>query len=186
MQSLKVNISASNISKYGIIVDPERVEAIEKTGLPSSKKAIQSFLEKINFVRIFVPNFAEIVRPLQDLVKKDVVFMCSDVYRDAFKSIKLGIMEAPAVMAPIFQDILYYTLFPLTFNMILCLLKEAMGMLKSLYFMRSTLKGVEFNYTHLEKQAYTIDKSMKHFKPYLLKPKTNVIVSYTAVRNVLI
>ena len=119
-------------------------------------------------------------------MKKDVVFKCYDVQKDAFKSIKLGIMEAPAVMAPIFQDILYYTLFPLTFNMILFLLREAMRMMKSLYFMRSTLKGVEFNYTHLEKQAYTIDKSVKHFKPYLLKSKTYVIVSYIAVRNVLI
>ena len=45
-------------SKDGTIIDPERVEAIEKNGLPRSKKAMQSFLGKINFVRIFVTNFA--------------------------------------------------------------------------------------------------------------------------------
>ena len=112
MQSLKVNISASNISKYGIIVDPERVEAIEKTGLPSSKKAMQSFLEKINFDRILVPNFAEIVRPLQDLLKRDVVFKCSDVQKDAFKSIKLAIMEAPALMPPYFSRYFLLYTFP--------------------------------------------------------------------------
>ena len=52
--------------------------------------------------------------------------------------------------------------------------------------MSSTFKGAELNYTQIEKQAYTIYKSVKHFKPYLLKSKTNVIVSYIAVRNVLI
>ena len=56
------------VSKDGTIIDPERVETIEKIVLPDSKKAMQSFLGKINFVRRFIPNFAQIVRPLQDLV----------------------------------------------------------------------------------------------------------------------
>ena len=56
------------VSKDGTIIDPERVETIEKIVLPDSKKAMQSFLGKVNFVRRFIPNFAQIVRPLQDLV----------------------------------------------------------------------------------------------------------------------
>ena len=66
------------VLKEGMIIDPERVEAISKIGLPNSHKAIQSFLGKINFVRKFVPNFAQIVKPLQFLVKKDVSFKWSD------------------------------------------------------------------------------------------------------------
>ena len=56
------------VSKDGTIIDPERVETIEKIVLPDSKKAMQSFLGKVNFVKRFIPNFAQIVRPLQDLV----------------------------------------------------------------------------------------------------------------------
>ena len=67
-----------------------------------SKKAMQSFLGKINFVRRFVPNFAHIVRPLHDLVKKDVVLTYTEVLKYAFKSIKKAIMEAPALMPPDF------------------------------------------------------------------------------------
>ena len=67
------------VSKYGIIIEPKRVEAIAKIGLPSSKKAMQSFFGKINFVRRFVPNFAHIVKPLQDLVDKDDVFKYTDI-----------------------------------------------------------------------------------------------------------
>ena len=52
------------VSKYGMIIDPEISKAIAKIGLPSSKKSMQSFLGKINFVRIFIPNVAQIVRPL--------------------------------------------------------------------------------------------------------------------------
>jgi hypothetical protein len=46
------------ISKFGIIIDPERTKAISQTSFPHNKKNVQSFLGKINFVRIFVPSFA--------------------------------------------------------------------------------------------------------------------------------
>ena len=53
-------------------------------------------------------------------------------------------------------------------------------------FMIPTFKGAELNYTHIEKQAYNVYKSMKNFMPYLLKSNTKVIVPYAAIRNMLI
>jgi hypothetical protein len=52
------------VSKDRMIIDPERTQAIAKLSPPSSKKAMQSFLGKINFIRRFVPSFSEMVRPL--------------------------------------------------------------------------------------------------------------------------
>ena len=47
------------ISKDGIKIDPERVSVILKVGEPRSKKEIQSFLGQVNFLRRFIPSFAE-------------------------------------------------------------------------------------------------------------------------------
>ena len=52
--------------------------------------------------------------------------------------------------------------------------------------MSSTFKGSKLNYSQVDKQAYTVYKSVKHYRPYLLKSKTKVIVSYAAIRNVLV
>jgi hypothetical protein len=62
------------VSKDGMIIDPERTQAIAKLSPPSSKKAMQSFLGKINFVRRFVLSFSEMVQPLQNLIKKDALY----------------------------------------------------------------------------------------------------------------
>jgi hypothetical protein len=62
------------VSKYGMIIDLERTQDIAKLSPPSSKNAMQSFLGKINFVRRFVPSFSEMVRPLQNLIKKDLQY----------------------------------------------------------------------------------------------------------------
>ena len=50
------------VSADGIRIDPERVKAILKISLPISKKDVQSLIEKINFLRWFIPNFAETIK----------------------------------------------------------------------------------------------------------------------------
>jgi hypothetical protein len=53
-------------------------------------------------------------------------------------------------------------------------------------FMSSGLQGAELNYPEVEKHAYTVFKVVKHFRPYLIKSKTKVIVPYPVVRNLLV
>jgi hypothetical protein len=48
------------ISKEGIKIDPNRVEGILKIGTPRSKKEVQSFLGKVNFLRRFIPNLEKL------------------------------------------------------------------------------------------------------------------------------
>jgi hypothetical protein len=62
------------VSNEGMIIDPERTQVISKLHPPSSKKSMQSFLGQINFSRRFIPSFSEMVRPLQNLIKKDVQY----------------------------------------------------------------------------------------------------------------
>ena len=52
------------VSKKGISINPERIKAIEQIPLPHNKKGMQSFMGTINFVWRFVPDFAQIVKPL--------------------------------------------------------------------------------------------------------------------------
>ena len=98
------------VSKDGMIIEPERSESIAKIGLPSSKKTIQFFLGKINFVKMFVSNFLQIVIPLQDVIKTYSLFKWSDIQKDAFINVNKAIMDAPTLMPPDFsKDFILYT-----------------------------------------------------------------------------
>ena len=59
------------VSPQGIKIDPMGVEAIQKINYPINKKKVQSFLGKINFIRRFIPRFAEIVKYITNMLKKD-------------------------------------------------------------------------------------------------------------------
>ena len=85
------------ISPEGITIDLGRVEAIKAIVLPHNKKAMQSFLGKINFVRRFISNIAEIVKPLQEMIKKYSNFKWTKERKEAFEKIKEAIAEAPTL-----------------------------------------------------------------------------------------
>lgn len=79
------------ISPKGITIDLGRIEAIKAIVFPHNKKAMQSFLGKINFVRRFISDFTEIVKPLQEMIKKDFNFKWTKERREAFEKIKEAI-----------------------------------------------------------------------------------------------
>jgi len=88
------------VSTTSVKIDPERVKAIQTLFVPRSKKDIQSFLGKIDFVRRFIPNFAELVRHITSMLKKGSDIKWTDATRRSFEAIKRAIMEAPTLISP--------------------------------------------------------------------------------------
>ena len=76
------------ISKDGIIIDPSRVEAIEKIDLPRSKKEVQSFIDKVNFLRRFILNCVEIMKTITNMLKKHNEIIWTKESRQSFADIK--------------------------------------------------------------------------------------------------
>jgi hypothetical protein len=58
------------VSAEGVRIDSSRVEAIQTLSLPISKKEVQCFLGKINFLRRFVSNFVELVKYITIMLRK--------------------------------------------------------------------------------------------------------------------
>ena len=76
------------ISPEGIIIDPGRVEAIKAIVLSHNKEAMKSFMGKTNFVTRFISEFAKIVKPLQEMIKKVSNFKWTNERKQAFEKIK--------------------------------------------------------------------------------------------------
>ena len=65
---------------------------------------MQSFLGKINFVKSFVPEFSQIVLPLDNMIKKKYVFKWGHNEREAFDLIKQSIVNDPFLTTPNFLN----------------------------------------------------------------------------------
>ena len=66
------------ISKKGIEVDRAKVEVIANLPPPKTVRAVRSFLSHAGFYKRFIKDFSKIVKPLSNLLARDVSFVFSD------------------------------------------------------------------------------------------------------------
>src|ERR1700733_7398721 len=175
------------VSKDGIYIDPGRIKEISEIPFPHNKKSMQSFLGQINFVKRFVPDFSHIISPLQSMIKKNAVFKWGLIEKEAFNQIKQSIVNAPSLITPNFSN--PFTLYTIASNTsyaaVLTQLNDH-NLEAPISFFSSNLQGAELNYSDVEKQAFAVFKAVKHYRPFLLKTHTKVIVPFPAVRKLLI
>ena len=87
------------VSKNQIKIDPAK-EGIRDWLTPTTVKQVQSFLEFGNFYRKFIEHYADIVQPLNDLTKKNLVWNWTDACQEAFEKLKEEFQKAPVLLMP--------------------------------------------------------------------------------------
>ena len=181
------NLLGHIITKSDIIVDPERIKAISLIPPPTSKKAMQSFFGKINFVWKFISDFAQIVRPIHNMIKKNSNFKWNPPEKEAFDKIKQAITEAPSLQSPDFnKGFILYTFASNSSLTAVLTQKDTNNDERPISFMSTGLQGTELNYPEIDKQAYAVYKAVKHFRPYILKNHVTVFVPHPAVHALFI
>ncbi|GBO03898.1 Retrovirus-related Pol polyprotein from transposon 17.6 [Araneus ventricosus] len=88
------------ITANGIEVDQEKVSAIQKIPVPTNVKEAQSFLQTFSWFRRYVPNFANIARPLSNLTKKNVQWFWGPEQQDAFETLRKSLITPPVLKQP--------------------------------------------------------------------------------------
>ena len=81
----------------GRIVDPARVQRIQDWPECRSLTEVRAFLGTLGYVRIFIPRFAFLARPLIELTKKGVEFEFGEAQLGAMEALKAVIVESPAL-----------------------------------------------------------------------------------------
>ena len=88
------------ISKDGISVDPSKIQDVLDWQAPTSVPDIRSFLGLAGYYRRFVPDFSKIARPMTELLKKGVKFVCDDKCEQAFQTLRRLLTSAPVLAQP--------------------------------------------------------------------------------------
>lgn len=76
------------ISKDGIKKTESKVKAILKAQVPTNVKQVRSFCGLVNYYNKFVPNIAQILHPIYNLLKKETTFSWNTKCQKAFEEIK--------------------------------------------------------------------------------------------------
>ena len=88
------------VSKDGIHLDPLKFEAIINLPSPSLLYQLQSLQGKANFLRHFIPNYAEVAKGFTCLLKQNVPFHWDEIAQQSFEKLKTLLVNAPLLHPP--------------------------------------------------------------------------------------
>jgi hypothetical protein len=175
------------VSAKGVRINPSRVEAIQTLSLPRSRKEVQSFLGKVNFLRSFVPNFVELVKHITAMLRKGRGLRWTVEPRESFNQIKKAFTEAPVLINSDYsKDFLIFSYASFDTVAVVLLQKDVEGLEQPISFFSRAPRDAEVKYDIMEKQAYALVKSLKSFRVYVLHSKIIAYVPLAYVKDILI
>ena len=167
------NFLAFVVNKKGIEINHNKTKAIKETKAPTTKKELQSFLGKVNFLRRFISNLSgrtQVFSPLLRL-KKDDVFKWEPKHQKAFKKIK-SYLTNPPIISPLLKNKsmkLYIVASECTIGRMLTQ-EDENGIERAIYYLSRVSNDVETRYHPSEKFClcfYFSCTKLKHYiKPF--------------------
>ena len=176
-----------------LMIQRSKVEAVLNWPAPRTQTELRSFLGMANFCRNFVPNFADIARPLTDLTSnkaaKASTLNWSSREQFAFERVKQALCSAPALAVP--DEDKQFTLFTdasdFAIGAMLCQRNSRTGELQSCGFMSTKLQGSMLNWSTFDKEFFAIIAALDHWQMHLMpaRQRIDLFTDHKALQYVL-
>jgi hypothetical protein len=88
------------LSGDGISVDPTKVQEVLDWKAPTTVSEVQSFLGLAGYYCRFILDFSKIVKPMTQLLHKDVKFVWTPECEEAFHTLQTLLTSAPILAQP--------------------------------------------------------------------------------------
>ena len=152
-------------SAEGIKPSEDKTKIIAEWPVPKNTKELRSFLGLANFYRNFVPGFANISSPLNDLTSKRIPFIWTTEHQTAFDNLRHTLMFPPILDYPQQQDHFILTTDASDVGLG-AVLSTSRGTV--IEFASRALTSLEQKYTTSEKECLAIIWATRKFRHYLL------------------
>ena len=168
------------ISKDGISVDPQKIEAIVNWPRPTNVTEIRSFLGLAGYYRRFVQDFSRLATPMTRLTRKHVTFKWDADCENSFQELKKRLISAPILTLPtgtggyvIFSDA--------SFKGLGCVLMQN-G--KVIAYASRQLKPYERNYPTHDLELAAVIFALKIWRHYLYGESCEIYTDHKSLKYI--
>ena len=167
----EVHLLGHVISGSNLKMDPKKVECVKNRSPPTSVKEVQQFLGLTGYYRSHIKDYANLARPLYELVKKDVKFVWGQEQQEAFEKLKQSLVEYPVLRLPVLdrQFIIYTDSSAYCSGGVLAQVDPKDGREYVIAYASRMFKGAEKFYGVTEKECLAILFCVKQWRVYLCK-----------------
>jgi hypothetical protein len=167
------------VSRDGVTASPDKVKAVRQYPVPKNVK-VRSFLGLASFYRRLVPKFAQIAKPLTQLIRKDTQFKWEGSQQTAFKKLK-EICSEKALAYPDFKSQFILTTDASKVAVAAVLSQVQDGVEHSMAFASRQMNRAEQNYFASEAEMLAVIWATKQFRCYLYGKRFKVRTDHSAL-----
>ncbi|GKV00762.1 hypothetical protein SLEP1_g13399 [Rubroshorea leprosula] len=164
------------VSKKGIEVNPEKVEAVQQMEPLRTVKDVQRLTGRVAALHRFIARSAERCLPFFKALREPKNFQWTDTCQQAFDELKRYLASAPLLSKPVEGESLYLYLGVTAGAISSVLLREKNKNQKPICYVSKVLQGAEQNYPLAEKAAFALVYTARKLRAYF---QSHQIIVYT-------
>ena len=170
------------ITEQGIIPSEKKVQAVLEYPVPHNAKTVRSWLGLTNYFRRFIPDYASLAAPLNELTKPTSKFKWGNVEQEAFQTLKSLLVSPPILAHPDVNKPYIVTADASSFGIgaILSQMNENDEEHVICYFSKK-LTPTQRNYCATDLELLACITAMEQFRPYLYGRKFKLITDHRPI-----
>ena len=175
----KIQYLGFTITADGVMLADHHLASAKTLEIPKTMSDLKSLLGFTSFLRAHIPNYCDLIAPLQDITKSgktkraDITPLWTPRHTESFQRLKDSLLENRVLMYPDPQKefILYTDASHRAMSGVL-MQEDEQCQLKPIAYWSKLFKGTQVNWAALVKEARGVYESVKHFAVFLLANKT--------------
>ncbi|KAM3612667.1 uncharacterized protein V6R79_012474 [Siganus canaliculatus] len=163
----KVNYVGLTVGANGIEPQADRIQAIRDIKAPSTLSELRSFLGVCNYSRQFIEDYAEIARPLTELLRKERPFEWGEAQEGAFTRMKAKLCSAPCLAYPDSEKEFHLEASFSGHSLSAALAQKHDQDKRVVAYASRPLSSVEVKFSDCEKSLLATVWAVEHFRSYI-------------------
>ncbi|KAL4090673.1 hypothetical protein QTP88_025467 [Uroleucon formosanum] len=176
------------IDEVGVRPSPRNIDSVKNYPIPKNQKQVRQFIGLASYFRRSIPNFSLIVKPLHNLLKKDIPFVFGNAEQCVFNTLKNQLSEAPilSIYSPSAKTELHCDASSYGYGYGSVLLqRQVTGKLHPIFYFSQRTTQAESRYHSFELECLAVVYSIKRFHIYLAGIHFKIITDCNSFRSTL-
>ncbi|UYV76601.1 hypothetical protein LAZ67_14001425, partial [Cordylochernes scorpioides] len=173
-----ITVLGHEVSENGIRPDQEKIRAVRDFATPRSLKEVRSFLGLSSYYRRFIPNYAHVAQPLNNLLKKDSAFNWNQEEQNAFEALKSALISEPALGHFDYSSPTEIHTDASNYGIGAVLVQIQKGKERAIAYASRTLNKAEKNYSTTERECLAIIWAINKFRPYVFGQPFTIVTDH--------